>query len=303
MGREAVAVEGDLHGALLAAENGHLGDARVLRQLDLQLLGDLLELHGRGVRGAERVGEDRDVVDPAGDDERRHRAGRELSGLLGELRVDPHRRLVGVGPDEEADDDHPARGLRDRVDVLDVRDLVDRLLEGRRQPALDLLGGGPRHPEEDVDHRDLDLRLLLARRHHDGERADEEGGDDDERRQLRLEERLRDPAGGADGAAGHLEAERLALRVGVGRRRGRPRGALGGLAGRLVAGLAHFATSEEALTGAPSAGACARPRRTSSPPFSPERTSTRSPSRVPSVTARVRAFPSSSFTTTRLIAP
>ena len=181
MGREAVAVERDLQRALLAAEDGHLRDARVLRQLDLQLLGDLLELHRRGVGGPEGVGEDRDVVDAAGDDERRHRAGGKLGGLLLELRVDADGGLVGVGPDHEADDDHPARGLRRGVDVLDVRDLVDRLLEGRRQAALDLLGRGARHPEEDVDHRDLDLRLLLARRHQDGEGADEEREDDEER--------------------------------------------------------------------------------------------------------------------------
>ena len=113
--------------------------------------------------------------------------GGKLAAFSGELRVDGESGAVGVGADHEAHDDHAARGLRGGVDVLDVRDLEQRLLERRHQAALDLLGGRSGQPEEDVDHRDLDLRLLLARRHQDGEGAEEERGDDEERRQLRVE--------------------------------------------------------------------------------------------------------------------
>src|ERR1019366_10643230 len=64
--------------------------------------------------------------------------------------------------------------------------------------------------DKDVDHRDLDLGLLLARRDEDRKRAEKERSDDEEGRELGFEERLRDPARDSEGPSRHLAAERLA---------------------------------------------------------------------------------------------
>ena len=137
VGGEAVAVEDDVHDPALPAEDGHLRDARVPDELGLDLVGDLPELHRRRGLRPERVRGDRHVVDPARSDDGRQGAGREIRLELRELRVDAEDGLVGVRPDEEAHDHDPARGLRRRVDVLDVRDLVEGLLDGGDDAALD----------------------------------------------------------------------------------------------------------------------------------------------------------------------
>ena len=49
-----------------------------------------------------------------------------------------------------------------------------------------------------VDHRHLDLRLLLARQQDDRRRAEQDRGDDDQRRQLGIDERGGDAAGDAE---------------------------------------------------------------------------------------------------------
>ena len=59
-------------------------------------------------------------------------------------------------------------------------------------------GPASRQRREDVDHRDLDLRLFLAGRDDDGQRAEGRGEEDEERRQLRIHERARQATGDAE---------------------------------------------------------------------------------------------------------
>ena len=127
--------------------------------------------------------------------------------------MDPDRGLVGIGADQEADDDEPAGRSRDRVDVLDVLDLVEQFLQRGDDAVLDLFGGGAGEADHDVDHGHLDLRLLLGRGDEDGEAAEQQRSDDDQRRQLGLEEGAADAAGNPELAPRHLEAQRLATRL------------------------------------------------------------------------------------------
>ena len=74
---EPVAVERDADDAALPAEDRHLRNAGMAREVGLDLVGDLPELHRGRVLRPERVRGDRHVVDAAGRDDGRHRSGRE----------------------------------------------------------------------------------------------------------------------------------------------------------------------------------------------------------------------------------
>src|ERR1039457_4239181 len=165
------------------------------------------------------------------------------------------------------------------------RSLVEGFLAGGDDAARDLRRHRAGERDEDVDHRDLDLGLLLARRDEKRECAEKERRDDEEGRELGFEERLRDPARSAERPARHLAPEVFAC------------------ARRAEGVLAHRALPFASATGAPSAGGAVRPTRTVSPPERPERISILPPCEAPVVTTRVRAFPASSFRATRLTPP
>ncbi len=172
--REPFAVEIHPDDPALTPDDPDLGDPRVFGDLDLEFVGHPPELGGRGVFAPQGVRNDRDVVDGPGLDHGRDESFRELVHHRRDLGVDPNRGLIGVGPHQEADDDEPARRPRDRVDVLDVFDLVEQLLERRDDPVLDLFGGGAREADHDVDHGHLDLGLLFGWGDEEGEAAEEQ---------------------------------------------------------------------------------------------------------------------------------
>ena len=153
----------------------------------------------RGV-GLRRQGQrqDRHVVDAAAHDQRRRDAHRDAVAVGADLVVDPQHRLVLVGADLEAGGHHHLIVLGRAVDVLDPG---DRLEDGfqRLGDELGRVGGleavGLHHH---VDHRHVDLRILVAR---DGQYRNEAGGQDREQEQRRergADERPRQPAGDAE---------------------------------------------------------------------------------------------------------
>ena len=85
--------------------------------------------------------------------------------------------------DLEAHDDHPALALGGGVDVLDAIDLAHHRLQRADGEVLDLLGGGARIVEKDIDHGHGDLRVFLPRRHEQPDDADDEGCHHQQRRE------------------------------------------------------------------------------------------------------------------------
>jgi hypothetical protein len=83
-----------------------------------------------------------------------------------------------------AADDMAAMLERYGLDLLDAGDLPDELLHGPGDAVLDLGGAGAGHLHHDVDHRDDDLRLLLAGKQERRKGAEGQGPDDEEWRQL-----------------------------------------------------------------------------------------------------------------------
>ena len=174
--------------AAKAADQGRIRDLG--NRLDLVLdFGRDLPQRGGVLRAApEGQRPDRDVVDRPGLDEGR---GEVAWPPIGD-RVDPSAHAkegpVRVLADPETDDKESAAGRRRRIDVFDAGNGPELLLERRDDLPLDLDDAPARHRGEDVDHRHLDLRLLLARGHYDRERSEREREEDEERRQLRLDE-------------------------------------------------------------------------------------------------------------------
>ncbi len=95
-------------------------------------------------------------------DNGRRRPRRQEAGRGAELLVQPHQRALFVFADEEAGDDHRSSGSGRGVEILDAGHLPEHLLDRARHSLLDLRGRGARHVHDDVNHRDDDLRLLLA---------------------------------------------------------------------------------------------------------------------------------------------
>src|SRR5262249_20006941 len=127
-------------------------------------------------------------------------AGRQAIGAALKLLVELDQRALDVVADAVADNDQRSPRLARGVDELDARDLPEQSLERRRDPVLDLLGAGAGHGHLVVDHRHLDLRLLLARQDRAGDAAAEDRAEDEERRQFGVDEGLRDRAGEAAAA-------------------------------------------------------------------------------------------------------
>ena len=177
VGREAVDVDPDVDRALEAAHDRDLADAR--RAFDERfddLVGDLRQLAHRALGCRERD---------------RHHGRVVVVELLDEGRIDVARELAQRGRDAvahvlrghvdvalEAHRHHDDRGSRprDRAQLLDALDRVDRFFERDRDLRFHFLGGGPRERCADDDRGQVDR----------GEPVDAEprvggGADDDER--------------------------------------------------------------------------------------------------------------------------
>ena len=91
----------------------------------------------------------------------------------------PHEALFGIGTDLEPHDDKALAVARGRVDVFHARDFPEQLFHRPGGALLDFLRGEAGHVHHHVDHRHLDLRLLLARQQNDCGDAEQNRRDDD----------------------------------------------------------------------------------------------------------------------------
>ncbi len=139
---------------------GHLEDG----------LDGVVHLGGQAAQGevvvgfrVEGEGEDGHVVDAVRLDERPRDAVGDAVEVGLQLLVEADDGLLEVRAHVEAGDEQTLPGGGGGVDVFHPGQFVEQLLHGHGQPLLDFLRGGAGHGDDDVDHRHLDLRLLLAR--------------------------------------------------------------------------------------------------------------------------------------------
>jgi len=194
---EGGGIELHAHGAAHAADQRGLRDLRDGFDLVVELGGEPAQREVV-VRGAvQRECEHRHVVDGARLDQRRADAGRDAVEIGLELLVEAHERGLQIGADLETHDGHHAAGAGGRVEVLHAGDFPEQFLHRARGAVFHLQRGGAGHADEYVDHRHLDLRLLLARQHEHREQAEQDRCDDDDGRQLRVDEHRAEFAGDA----------------------------------------------------------------------------------------------------------
>ena len=189
--------------ALPAGDEGQahvidLGDlgAQLARQFGEGLI---VPLACRARPGRERQHHDRHVVDAADRHLRRRDAHRNAVAVGLDLLVDADRRVLGVGPHQEARGDHDAVVLRLGVDMLHPVHALDDRLEWLGHQLHRLRRRQTRRRHHDVDHGDLDLRLFLARDRDRGDQPDDHRGQQEQRGQRRLDRRAGQPARKSEG--------------------------------------------------------------------------------------------------------
>ena len=165
---EALGIRLDADLVPAAADDIGRADVVDLGEFVLQLLRDLEERIVRPLAGVvrpcgQREVDDRHVVDAAADDQRLRDALGQLADMGPDLLMHARDRRILIRADEEArgDDDEVVPGLR--VDMLDAVDALDDVLERARHQLDSLVGLVAVGLDDDVDHRDADLRLFLAR--------------------------------------------------------------------------------------------------------------------------------------------
>jgi hypothetical protein len=189
----------DVHAQLTrpAADERHLGDIGDFRDRVTQLCGQRPQLIVAVALRPHGDRQDRHIVNRAGPDDRTDNTRRNPIGIGGELLIEPDEsRFLGFA-DLEADDHHRLSGGRRRIYVLDARHFPEELFQRSRDALLHVGRRRARHFDEHVYHGDDDLWLLFARQRRDGQRAERHRGGDEERRQLRVDERRRQPSGRA----------------------------------------------------------------------------------------------------------
>ena len=90
-------------------------------------------------------------------------------------------RRVRAGTDDEARRDHGAVVAGLRIDVLDAVDATHDRLKRLGDELDRVLGLEAVGANAHIDHRNRDLRLLLARQRHQGDKAERQRGKEEER--------------------------------------------------------------------------------------------------------------------------
>src|SRR5215472_11373385 len=245
----------EIHAYLPALPADNVDRGNLVHLLDgvVQLRGEAPQIVVAIALGPERQGQNGHIIDRARLNARRRGARRHQVEVCGYLVVQTHNGLLFVLADEKTHYGHRHARAGCRVDVLDARNLPQELLHRFGNTLLDFARGGARHLDEDVDHGDDDLRLLLPGKFNHSDDAQKKRGRHEKRCELGVDESGGEPPGDA-------EARRVV----------------------------HFVVSW-IVTRAPSASNGVGITMILSPAVRPERTSRWSPRPSPSVTKRSRA--------------
>ena len=208
------------HRAPRPADRRHFARARHALQVGLDAVRHALEREGADIRVAaeQRQRDDRHVVDALGLDDRveHAQAARQPVGIRVHRVVQPHQRLGARHADLELHRDHCQPRLRHRHHVLDAGHLRQHLFGRRGHHLFHVAHRCARKRDQHVGHRDVDLRLFLARCREQREQTQQQRHQRQQRRDLRRLEVRGDASGDAEGwciAALRMLALRPAGRV------------------------------------------------------------------------------------------
>ena len=194
VGRQSRLVQLHLDLPAPAADDLDSGDFANLLDAVVELARNPAKLVIPIAAGVKRQAQDRHVVDRSRLDQRFGSARRYAVEIREHFLVDPNNGVFLVLADVETNDHHRGAGAGGGVDVLDPGDLPQQLLHRFGDSLLHLARGHPRHRDENVNHRDDDLRLFFSGQVQSGEDARSKGERYDQRREFRVGERLCDDA-------------------------------------------------------------------------------------------------------------
>ena len=183
VGLEALRVEAHVDAARAPAEDRDLADA--VDGLDLpaqDLVGELGRLAKRAA-SRERDGEDRRRVGVELLHDRLVDVARQVREDAVDLVADFLGGDVDVLLEDERDEDLRDALGGDRLEVVDARDRVDRLLDLVRDLGLDLLGRRAREPGDDGDGGEVDVRVPVDAEARVADSSDDDERDDEDRRE------------------------------------------------------------------------------------------------------------------------
>ena len=166
-------------------------------ELNLDLAGDAGEVGSRDRRlagsGRECQRHNGHIVDAAADHQRLGDAHRNAVDVGEDLVADTQDGDVGRHADLEPRGHHDPIVARVGIDVLDLGGPLDDGLQRLGDELQRVLGGEPVGAHVDVDERDGNLRLLLARQARERDEPDGKRGKEQKRRQGRGDEASRQP--------------------------------------------------------------------------------------------------------------
>ena len=163
-------IEGNPDLPLLSADEGKLRNVLILLDLVAKFGADPSQfITGVAVAVApEGQGQDRHVIYGTLLDQRRRNSRRNPVVVGRQLVVQVDDAVFHVLSHIKPDDRQVEAGLDDGIDVLYALDFPQQFFHGLRDPGLHFLRRGPWIGDEDVNHRDEDLRLLLPGRNDNG---------------------------------------------------------------------------------------------------------------------------------------
>ncbi len=178
-------IKPNVDGATGAADGLHLARATHPFQVLFYAAGHALQVQGRRwLTAPQRHAQNGHIVNPFGFDHRRHHAqalGQPI--LIGaENVVQAHHRFGARYADLELHRQHRHARARHRIGVFDAVDLRQHLLGGLGDHFFHIGTGRAREGNDDIRHRDVDLRLFFARRDQHGEQAQQQGHQRQQRR-------------------------------------------------------------------------------------------------------------------------
>ena len=146
-------------------------------------------------RALQRERQNRHIVDRAGFDDRRRHAGGDTVKIRLQLLVEPHERGLNLRTHPEAHDHQCGRGAGSGIEIFDAGNFPEQFFHRPRDAVFDLPRGGARHPDKNIHHRDLDLRLFFPREHQHGKEPEQHRSNHRDRREFRLRKHSGQPAG------------------------------------------------------------------------------------------------------------
>ena len=186
-----------------------------LRDVVLHLRGDRAQLIAVIMLAPQRHRQNGNIVDGARLDQRLRNSRRHTIEVRVELAIDLDQRVFLGRADKKTYNHQALPRRRSRVHIFNARNLMHQVLDRQRYPLFHLGRGCARHSGGNVQHRNKDLRLFLARNDRDREDSNGQRAGNEKRRKFGVEKCMRQSSGYSKVLASWLNLNAFACNVPV----------------------------------------------------------------------------------------